>query len=113
MAHLDRYPIPPPIEVRKEFPPDEIADWLMTRPGEKWSHAYHHGGHIWHRSLRMEAFATILDTHNDRCDCETTRVHPAIRWGSAYSPLGVDFLETGNYGIFEPSEYLDSLSSPA
>ena|ERR1035441_1855059 len=113
MAHLDHYPIPPAVTVRKEFPPDEIADWLMTRPGEQWSHHYHHGGALWHRSLRMEAFATILDTHNDRCECETTFAHPSIFWGSAYSPVGLASLETGQYGIYEPSPYLDSLSSPA
>jgi hypothetical protein len=112
--HLAYYPIPPAIKVWKKFPPEEIADWLMTLAGEKWSKAYHHGGNIWHRSLRSEAFATILDTHNDRCECESIRSNPRIYWGGgASSTVSIEMLETGSYGLFEPSEYISNLSSPA
>ena len=92
-----------------------IADWLASVPGERWSHGYHHGGALWHRALRMERFATLLDDHNPDCWCEdTTGRSKDILWGGgAHSPVAEKYLVMGQYGMYEPSEYLDSLSSPA
>ena len=113
-----------PIVVRNELPPEGVADWLVSRAGEAWSKAYHHGGALWHRALRMERFATLLDDHNPDCRCEDTTGRSkyilSLRWrslilwgGGAHSPVAEKYLVMGQYGMYEPSEYLDSLSSPA
>ena len=79
---MSGYLAPRPVVVRNELPPEGIADWLVSTPGESWSRAYHHGGAIWHRVLRSERFATLLDDHNPDCRCEdTTGRSKYILWG--------------------------------
>ena len=112
---MSSYLAPRPVIVRSELPPEEIQDWLMSVSGQAWSKAYHHGGAIWHRVLRSERFATILDDHNPDCRCEiATTPHQYILWGEgAMSPIAEKYLLQGQYGMYKPSPYLDSLSSPA
>ncbi len=111
---MSDYLAPRPVEVREQRPNEEIQNWLVSIAGEIWSKAYHHGGAIWHRVLRSERFGTILLDHNDGCQCEMDIPHPVIQWGGgAHSPIAEKYLVQGSYGIYEPSPYLDSLSSPA
>jgi hypothetical protein len=110
---LEQYPIPHPVAVRGgQASANEIADWLMTASGERWSHAYHHGGEIWHRAMRAERFASILETHSSSCSCETSE-HNVMWGGGAATQMPERYLLSGTYGIYEPSEYLSNLSSPA
>jgi hypothetical protein len=93
--------------------PEEIQDWLVSLAGEQWSKAYHHGGAIWHRVLRSERFATLLDDHNPDCPCEDGYSRIVMWGGGVMSPIAEKYLLQGQYGMYEPSPYLDSLSSPA